>query len=671
MPNAARKSDLHTCPSIEPGPTPHEGGPIVSGCSTDVDIEFLPASRGSKEAQCDYGQCKAGGPDFIAEGAATVLINDMYATRAGDKTVHNGVIVGHAANVEIGGPKITFRKIKERNGGTTKPEQKDRKAKPTPEDKDKESAKKPMPDGTEELIRTSKGNCFAAFDIVSKRPLRRGMSFTLRCRSWDPDTGGSESAPNPSIMKERSWRVTGGAPYMSEAFSLKNGEESWSLELVGYQDFTESMAYQRVTIEVSVLDPQGHTSTATRSVPIWDFRKPEAVIKPVKEVFLSDPLNRSPYPDRTRFICESRGDRIADTGPTPLTIRERSWRCVGPTGPIQLEYDHGKGLNREVFINGKDLDSINSFNEPLKLFLRVQNDDGQYDETVRDVLLGYTRPVAKIGAPPKRVSWRVLGTAEEFVGGDRLKVSSTSYQEGMLQHAPNIGILTFEWSTYMGLSNERWFRGSKDHFEFELPDDMGVSEISIRLKVTNPAGASETQSTTGDNRNKGLEECDLTIEIVTWMEVFLRDAASLILNALIELTLFTLLWWVRWIRAGRIILNGEVVSIITSLLAQEAYVKIANRLGVSEKYARQIIDGASFMNTGKKFVNGVFINDEFLRGSYRALRAEGVRAIDARNMSIAQTQMLNLQNGLDLMSATVSKGIGDILDEAEKEFGKP
>ena len=44
MPPAARLSDMHTCPVVNPGPVPHVGGPIAVGCPT-VLIGFMPAAR--------------------------------------------------------------------------------------------------------------------------------------------------------------------------------------------------------------------------------------------------------------------------------------------------------------------------------------------------------------------------------------------------------------------------------------------------------------------------------------------------------------------------------------------------------------------------------------------------------------------------------------------------
>ncbi len=101
MPLAARISDDHTCPKVEP--PPHVGGPIVKG-SSNVLVEDLPAARAKEDYTGDFAVCAAGGPDYLAQGCLTVLFNDMHACRAGDLTQHGGVIVGHAATVEIGVP---------------------------------------------------------------------------------------------------------------------------------------------------------------------------------------------------------------------------------------------------------------------------------------------------------------------------------------------------------------------------------------------------------------------------------------------------------------------------------------------------------------------------------------------------------------------------------------
>ena len=51
MPPAARISDMHTCPMVNPGPVPHVGGPVSSG-SPDVLIGYIPAARVGDSAVC-------------------------------------------------------------------------------------------------------------------------------------------------------------------------------------------------------------------------------------------------------------------------------------------------------------------------------------------------------------------------------------------------------------------------------------------------------------------------------------------------------------------------------------------------------------------------------------------------------------------------------------------
>ena len=96
MPPAARISDMHTCPMVNPGPVPHVGGPLVTGCGT-VLIGFMPAARVSDMAIC------TGPPDIVCMGSMTVIIGGMPAARLGDLTVHGGVVVAGCPTVIIGG----------------------------------------------------------------------------------------------------------------------------------------------------------------------------------------------------------------------------------------------------------------------------------------------------------------------------------------------------------------------------------------------------------------------------------------------------------------------------------------------------------------------------------------------------------------------------------------
>lgn len=95
MPAAARITDMHTCPKVEPGPVPHVGGPVILGEPT-VRIGFMPAARVGDSLVC------VGPPDEVSQGEPTVLINKKPAARVGDSTSHGGVIVAGCPTVIIG-----------------------------------------------------------------------------------------------------------------------------------------------------------------------------------------------------------------------------------------------------------------------------------------------------------------------------------------------------------------------------------------------------------------------------------------------------------------------------------------------------------------------------------------------------------------------------------------
>src|SRR4051794_35747819 len=96
MPPAARITDLHTCPKVEPGPVPHVGGPILPAGEPTVLIGFIPAARKGDMAVC------VGPPDNISQGESSVIIGNQEAARLGDSTDHGGVIVVGCPSVIIG-----------------------------------------------------------------------------------------------------------------------------------------------------------------------------------------------------------------------------------------------------------------------------------------------------------------------------------------------------------------------------------------------------------------------------------------------------------------------------------------------------------------------------------------------------------------------------------------
>ncbi len=95
MPLAARITDMHTCPKVEPGPVPHVGGPTVSGEPT-VLIGFMPAARVGDTLVC------VGPPDTIKSGEPSVIIGNKDAARLGDPTSHGGILVAGCPTVIIG-----------------------------------------------------------------------------------------------------------------------------------------------------------------------------------------------------------------------------------------------------------------------------------------------------------------------------------------------------------------------------------------------------------------------------------------------------------------------------------------------------------------------------------------------------------------------------------------
>lgn len=94
---AARVSDMHVCPMVNPGGVPHVGGPILPPGAVTVLIGGMPAATLGDMCVC------CGPPDSIVMGSTSVLIGGKPAARAGDSTAHGGTIVLGCPTVIIGG----------------------------------------------------------------------------------------------------------------------------------------------------------------------------------------------------------------------------------------------------------------------------------------------------------------------------------------------------------------------------------------------------------------------------------------------------------------------------------------------------------------------------------------------------------------------------------------
>lgn len=105
---AARVSDRHTCPQLDPvnqgngtvAMVPHVGGPILPPGSPTVMIAGKAAAIVGDRCNCSGSIL--GLVDMITTGSSTVMINAKPAARRGDRTAHNGMIVEGAPTVLIG-----------------------------------------------------------------------------------------------------------------------------------------------------------------------------------------------------------------------------------------------------------------------------------------------------------------------------------------------------------------------------------------------------------------------------------------------------------------------------------------------------------------------------------------------------------------------------------------
>ena len=96
MPFAARITDFHVCPMVNPGGVPHVGGPVVGPGAATVLVCGVPAAVLGDVCTC------TGPPDTIVQGSTSVLICGKPAARMGDMTAHGGSIVAGAPTVIIG-----------------------------------------------------------------------------------------------------------------------------------------------------------------------------------------------------------------------------------------------------------------------------------------------------------------------------------------------------------------------------------------------------------------------------------------------------------------------------------------------------------------------------------------------------------------------------------------
>lgn len=94
---AARTTDLHTCPMVDPATgVPHVGGPILPPGCPNVLVGGLPAACVGDPATC------VGVPDAIVSGAFTVIVGGRPAAMMGSSSAHGGVVALGCFNVLVG-----------------------------------------------------------------------------------------------------------------------------------------------------------------------------------------------------------------------------------------------------------------------------------------------------------------------------------------------------------------------------------------------------------------------------------------------------------------------------------------------------------------------------------------------------------------------------------------
>ncbi|PRP90733.1 PAAR motif protein [Enhygromyxa salina] len=96
MADAARVSDLHTCPLTVP--YTHGGGAIAPPGETSVLIGYLPAATHGSICACGLGPLNR----VIVSPSRSVVIGYKGAARVGDSTSHGGAIVSGCGTVDIG-----------------------------------------------------------------------------------------------------------------------------------------------------------------------------------------------------------------------------------------------------------------------------------------------------------------------------------------------------------------------------------------------------------------------------------------------------------------------------------------------------------------------------------------------------------------------------------------
>jgi hypothetical protein len=239
----------------------------------------------------------------------------MHATRVGDKTMHAGVITGHASDVEVGGPTVTFRTIKQPGTSSTSTTSKQNQSKPDPKLTEPE---KEAPKAKESTETKTDGGVHARFALVD--PAEPTLTDTLQfaCSSWDPDLGGSSSTPNPTSIPWRRWtlRLDG---VLAAVETTTDSNPTWSVSLVDWQRNSVRSGVLNAHALLTVRDAQKHEATAELR-----FQLKTGGVKARLSLVSPEPLVAG---DEATFECRSWDPDTGGTeeSPNPTSIEKRVW----------------------------------------------------------------------------------------------------------------------------------------------------------------------------------------------------------------------------------------------------------------------------------------------------------------------------------------------------------
>lgn len=510
-PRAARLLiDKTGCPV--PG---HGGGLLVPGppALPLVLIENFPAAKTN-----DLANCALPPPDVINMGSPNVYINNQHASREFDTMFHGGKIISGADSVGIGilgdGVTVQVNVPKSAGGGAVVPGKGDKKDEEEKDDKDKKDDRDKKDD-------KQKG-VFARIALVAPgRPIV-GQAAIFDCRSWDPDTGGTQDQPNPGAIRVRHWCLRGERVVQCLQNS-PNIQQFQAFISAFMKDGEVSIPFE---VSLAIEDEQGHTDETVQRFLAFrtkEFKAPVPIIlyndKPVTGKIL---VGKGAY---VLLYCGSYDPDDRDDGtPTPENITSREWTVTAPDGRIKNDVD--QALTRIAFTTQKE----GSYR--VRLLVEDDDDDRHRRASVEIAVEVTTKyPVPVINDPLSFAVMTERWNNQVPVVGDLIKAESLSHDAGL----PNgQGIATHHWRvepSQFALVRE----DSGSVFVFEA---LAEGVFKVYLSVVNNEGVKSvgevmvgravSRALNADSLREFFMEKVITLGITAGVAAFFAGGASLV-----------------------------------------------------------------------------------------------------------------------------------------------